>query len=154
MTHGHVALCGLEHRQTTTRFLIGPPEEYIHGHTLSIMLAHIIPTRHSFILLWDIPRHYQLAVSTGTVRPQIVLMDVASQGGYFSFKSGLLRAAVGLAFSAVHAHSGLLPTAHWHLTRMRFELERRRPMGIRIHFTLQFQSGNRTQYLRPRRNFR
>ena len=35
----HVALCGLEHRQQTTRFLIGSPEEYVHGHTLSIMLT-------------------------------------------------------------------------------------------------------------------
>ena len=32
----HVALCGLEHRQTT-RLLIGSPEEYVHGRTLSII---------------------------------------------------------------------------------------------------------------------
>ena len=30
----HVALCGLEHRQTTTRVLIGSPEEYVRGHTV------------------------------------------------------------------------------------------------------------------------
>ena len=33
----HVALCGLE--ETQTRFSIGSPEEYVHGHTLSIMLT-------------------------------------------------------------------------------------------------------------------
>ena len=36
-----VALCGLEHRQQQTRVLIGTPEEYVHGHTLSIMLMQI-----------------------------------------------------------------------------------------------------------------
>ena len=36
----HVALCGLEHRQQT-RFLIGSPEKYVDGHTLSIMLTQI-----------------------------------------------------------------------------------------------------------------
>ena len=43
--HGHVhvalVLCGLEETQQA-RFLIGPPEEYVHGHTLSIMLTQII----------------------------------------------------------------------------------------------------------------
>ena len=34
------ARCGLEYRQT--RVLIGPPEEYVHGHTLPIMLTQII----------------------------------------------------------------------------------------------------------------
>ena len=33
---------GLEGTQTTTHVLIGPPEEYVHGHKLSIMLTHII----------------------------------------------------------------------------------------------------------------
>ena len=37
----HVALCGLEETQQQTRFLIGPPEEYVRGHTLSIMLTQI-----------------------------------------------------------------------------------------------------------------
>ena len=36
----HVALGGLEETQTT-RFLIGLPEEYAHGHTLPIMLTQI-----------------------------------------------------------------------------------------------------------------
>ena len=40
----HVALCGLEAQETqqTTRFLIGSPEEYVHGHTLSIVLTQMI----------------------------------------------------------------------------------------------------------------
>ena len=42
--HVHVALCGLEHRQTTTttRVLIRPPAELVHGHTLPIMLTQMI----------------------------------------------------------------------------------------------------------------
>ena len=34
-------LCGLEETQQT-RVLIGPPEEYVHGHTLPIMLTQMI----------------------------------------------------------------------------------------------------------------
>ena len=37
----HVALCGFEHRQQQTRVVIGPPGQYVHGHTLRIMLARI-----------------------------------------------------------------------------------------------------------------
>ena len=37
----HAALCGLEHRQQA-RLLIGPPEGYVHGHTLPIMLTQIM----------------------------------------------------------------------------------------------------------------
>ena len=39
----HVALCGLEQRQTA-RFVIGSPEEYVHGHTctLPIMLTQVV----------------------------------------------------------------------------------------------------------------
>ena len=37
-----MALYGLEETQQTTRFLIGPPEAYVHGHTLSTMLTQIM----------------------------------------------------------------------------------------------------------------
>ena len=49
-----MALCGLEETQTNkqtnkqTRVLIGPPEEYVHGHTLPIMLTQIIIGYRSF----------------------------------------------------------------------------------------------------------
>ena len=36
----HVARCGLEETHTS-RLLIGSPEEYVHGHTLPIMLTQI-----------------------------------------------------------------------------------------------------------------
>ena len=36
----HAALCGLEYRQTNKIFNRSP-EEYVHGHTLSIMLTQI-----------------------------------------------------------------------------------------------------------------
>ena len=39
----HVARCGLEEKQqTNSKTLIGPPEEYVHEHTLSIMLTQIM----------------------------------------------------------------------------------------------------------------
>ena len=43
LTHVARALRGLEETQQIkqTRFLIGPPEEYVHGHTPSIMLTQI-----------------------------------------------------------------------------------------------------------------
>ena len=38
-TYARVALCGLEleETQTNNKSLIGPPEEFVHGHTLPIM---------------------------------------------------------------------------------------------------------------------
>ena len=50
-----MALCGLEHRQQTARFFIGSPEEYVHGHALSIMLTQVnsIKVLHSFLYARD-----------------------------------------------------------------------------------------------------
>ena len=50
LTHVALCACGLEHRQTTARLLIGLPEEYVHGHTLPTMLTQVMTLSGSTII--------------------------------------------------------------------------------------------------------